>query len=122
VGLVYDIQENLHYSLANKKIIILGAGGAARGILQPLKDQQPADIFIVNRTLDRAKKIAEEFCVNYLDSLENMSADVVIDCLPFNADIMLPSTFLFSDNSLFYDLKYQREILKNNAMLQSNGK
>ena len=121
VGLIRDITKNLHYSLQDKKIIILGAGGAVRGILQPLLNQKPAKIIIANRTLEKAKKMAGEFSVEWTDTLGNQIADVVIDCLPFNTNITLPNSFLFSENSLFYDLKYNQPMMDNKATIKANG-
>ncbi|MDP1574887.1 MAG: shikimate dehydrogenase [Coxiellaceae bacterium] len=121
IGLIRDITINLQYGLGGKKIMILGAGGAVRGILQPLLNEKPREIIIMNRSLDNAKKMADEFSVDWLDTLENQTADVVIDCLPFNTTIALPDSFLFSNNSLFYDLKYNQIMLKNNATIKANG-
>ncbi len=60
IGLVRDLVEN-HYSLLQgKRILILGAGGAVRGILQPLLMQLPSQIFIANRTPERAVELAAD--------------------------------------------------------------
>ncbi|MGH8529672.1 MAG: shikimate dehydrogenase [Nevskiales bacterium] len=60
-GLVADLTRNLDLRLAGKKILLLGAGGAVRGVLGPLIAQQPSHIVIANRTLDKAVLLAEHF-------------------------------------------------------------
>src|SRR5512139_2323190 len=60
-GLVADLTRNLHCSLAGKRILLLGAGGAARGVVEPLLEQQPAAFVIANRTVSRAQELAELF-------------------------------------------------------------
>src|SRR5574340_17686 len=60
-GLVADLAHNLHRTLAGQRILLLGAGGAARGVIEPLLDQQPAALVIANRTVARAQELAELF-------------------------------------------------------------
>jgi len=58
VGLVRDITTNLGQPVAGRRVLLLGAGGAARGALLPLLAQRPAHLHIVNRTLDEAEVLA----------------------------------------------------------------
>lgn len=60
-GLVHDLRHNLGWQLANRRILILGAGGAVRGVLGPLLREGPAEITIANRTEARAAELAERF-------------------------------------------------------------
>lgn len=60
-GLVRDISHNHGFSLAGKDILMLGAGGAARGALAALVEQAPASITLLNRTRSRAEAIAADF-------------------------------------------------------------
>lgn len=60
-GLVNDLRNNLHISLAGARILILGAGGASRGVLLPLLNEQPKQLLIANRTPDKADKLAKLF-------------------------------------------------------------
>lgn len=61
IGLLRDLTVNLKLVLENRRILILGAGGAARGILGPLLAQRPACLVIANRTLSRAQELAAQF-------------------------------------------------------------
>lgn len=60
-GLVRDLTVNLDLGLAGMRILLIGAGGAARGVLAPLLDETPADTVIANRTATRAEDLAGEF-------------------------------------------------------------
>ncbi|WP_024872180.1 shikimate dehydrogenase [Tolumonas lignilytica] len=59
-GLVQDLKYHLT-DLTDKKILLLGAGGACRGALGPLLEQKPAEIVIANRTVAKAEQLAHEF-------------------------------------------------------------
>ena len=61
VGLLTDLQQNLGLSLTGRRVLILGAGGAARGVLQPLLETDPETLVIANRTASRAEQLAESF-------------------------------------------------------------
>ncbi|GAB5412555.1 MAG: shikimate dehydrogenase [Congregibacter sp.] len=61
VGLVRDMVANLGWRLQSSRVLILGAGGAVRGILEPLLRELPASVHIVNRTVSRAEQLAHEF-------------------------------------------------------------
>lgn len=58
-GLIADLSRRLQLPLAGQRLLLLGAGGAARGIAGPLMDQGPAELMIVNRTVSRAQALAE---------------------------------------------------------------
>lgn len=61
VGLVRDITHNLGWSLRGQRVLILGAGGAVRGVLAPLLQQQPGELIIANRTVPKAQRLAQAF-------------------------------------------------------------
>ncbi|RUQ36961.1 MAG: shikimate dehydrogenase [Candidatus Competibacteraceae bacterium] len=60
-GLVRDLTVNHQYPLAKRRILLLGAGGAARGVLQPLLLERPAQLVIANRTANKARDLVLRF-------------------------------------------------------------
>lgn len=72
-GLVRDIEQNLGISIQGSRVMLLGAGGAAAGSLGALLDRRPSRLVLVNRTLERARELADR----HADLGE-------IDCLPLN--------------------------------------
>ena len=63
-GLVADIQRNLDFALAGRRVLMLGAGGAVRGALRPLLLQQPAALVVANRTAEKAQLLASQFAAH----------------------------------------------------------
>ncbi|HEX9852506.1 MAG TPA: shikimate dehydrogenase [Woeseiaceae bacterium] len=70
IGLMRDLVGNLGLNLRDSHVLILGAGGATRGIVAPLLEARPASLTIANRTLSKARDLAEQFA----------SAGAVIAC------------------------------------------
>lgn len=60
-GLVTDLTVNLSQDLKDKRILLLGAGGACRGVMEPILQQRPADVVIANRTVSKAENLADLF-------------------------------------------------------------
>lgn len=73
VGLVKDLLHNHAIELKNKKILLMGAGGAARGVIAPLLEQQPELLEIANRTVDKA--VALESIFKHLGNIKACSYD-----------------------------------------------
>src|SRR5215469_7489583 len=61
VGLVHDLCDNLGVVITRRRILIIGAGGAVRGVLAPMLTLEPAELVIANRTEERAQALAEDF-------------------------------------------------------------
>ena len=115
-GLVADLTRNLNRSLAGKRILLLGAGGAARGVIEPLLEQQPAALVIANRTVSRAQQLADLFGHGVIacgfDAAETRTPfDVVINATAASLAGELPplSPQLFTANTLAYDMMYGRD-------------
>ncbi|MDO9219852.1 MAG: shikimate dehydrogenase [Thiobacillus sp.] len=113
-GLVADLTHNLHCALSGKRILLLGAGGAARGVIEPLLDQQPAALVIANRTLSRAQTLAELFGRGVSAcSFDAADApfDLVINATAASLAGELPplSPRIFGAHTLAYDMMYGRD-------------
>jgi shikimate dehydrogenase len=113
-GLVADLTRNLGRDLAGRRILLLGAGGAARGVIEPLLEQRPAALVIANRTATRAQALADLFGRGVVacgfdalggtfDLVVNATAASLAGELP-----PLPPT-LFTAGSLAYDMMYGRD-------------
>ncbi|UTA47917.1 shikimate dehydrogenase [Simiduia sp. 21SJ11W-1] len=72
-GLVYDLSERLNWPLAGANVLVLGAGGAVRGVMQPLLAANPAKVVVANRTLARAENLVALF--GGLGNIEAVSFD-----------------------------------------------
>jgi shikimate dehydrogenase len=114
IGLVRDLTVNLRRALAGKRIVVLGAGGAARGIVGPLLNEKPEELVVANRTKDRADEVAAKFADTVLvaRAFEDLAYlrpfDIVInatsaglkgDAPPFPPGLVGPRSFC-------YDLVY----------------
>lgn len=119
-GLLADIQNNLGVPLAGKRILLLGAGGAARGVLLPLLEQQPAALHLANRTTDKAHALRDEFAARAgacrleaggFAELAGRQFDLVINATAASlADEAPPlPAGLYAPGSLAYDMVYGRE-------------
>lgn len=84
-GLVADIVGNLGVTVSGSRLLILGAGGAVRGVLAPLLEQEPREIRIANRTPERALRLRDEFSdlgeisASSFDEVDDRPWDVVIN-------------------------------------------
>ena len=114
VGLLRDLTENISYNLQNKKILILGAGGAVQGILAPLLSEHPEYIVVANRTVEKAKQLATKFtsignvqACGFSD-LISQSFDLIINGTSASLKAELPPlpTNLLNNNACCYDLAY----------------
>lgn len=124
-GLVNDILKHWQASIAGQKILLLGAGGAAQGVMLPLLTQQPALLTVANRSLDKAQAMVSRFAadqesdkascvvaleVKTFDAL-NDAYDIVINATSagLQAEALAINPAIFSENTLAYDMMYGRE-------------
>ncbi len=113
-GLVNDLVTNHNIQLKNKDILVIGAGGAVRGVLEALLAQQPASLLVTNRTKQKAVKLAEAFsdlgnikgCG--LDEINQQSFDIVINgtSASLKGDIPPLPNSIFRTSSCSYDMMY----------------
>ncbi len=117
-GMIRDITENLHWKISDQRVLVLGAGGAVRGVLEPLLKQHPTKVVIANRTVEKALMLANNFSDlgNLLgtafDDLENLSPfDLVINGTSASLSGELPPLpeNLMAENACAYDMMYAAE-------------
>ncbi|WP_104427230.1 shikimate dehydrogenase [Methylobacter tundripaludum] len=117
IGLVTDLLANHAIVLSDIRILILGAGGASRGIIAPILEQSPQTLVIANRTVDKAVQLAAEFhdkgpitgC-GY-DALENRQFDLILNATSASLSGQLPPLpgGLLAAGGNCYDLAYGNE-------------
>jgi shikimate dehydrogenase len=117
IGLITDLRTNHAITLAGSRILILGAGGASRGIIAPILGQSPQTIVIANRTIDKAINLAEEY--HHIGSiigcgfsdLKNQQFDLIINATSTSLNGQLPPLpeSLLAKNGVCYDLAYSNE-------------
>lgn len=126
-GLVLDLKNN-HVPLKGARILLLGAGGAARGVCGPLLAEKPQKLVIANRTLSKAQTLTDIFSTygaieacafsdltEYFDLIINStSASLKGEILPISANLVHPET-------VFYDMMYSAQITPFNKWAKENG-
>ena len=129
IGLTNDIQRNLGFPMAGRRILMLGAGGAARGALSTFLEQGPATLLVINRTQEKAQRLAREFSAcgavsaGTIGDLESLEFDIVINATSASLNGELPSIppGAFADGSLAYELVYGKGLTPFLRLAQSAG-
>lgn len=117
IGLVNDIEINGQTLFKGKKVLILGAGGAVQGILEPLLEKQPGLVHIANRTVQRAQVLGQRFqtqtsiSASGWDDIPPQEYDIIINGTSASLEGKLPpvSTEVIGKDSLVYDMMYGAE-------------
>ena len=113
-GLMHDILINLEFTVTGKRVLLIGAGGAARGVAGPLLEQAPRMLAVVNRTRGKADELRQQFSregniasVDYVD-LRGEKFDLVINATSASLHGQLPvlPPGIFSGESMAYDMVY----------------
>ena len=114
IGLVTDMVVNLGWAVRDLRVLVLGSGGAVRGILEPLMRERPKQVLIVNRTASRAAQLASEF--SDLGPVEggaysligSRQFDLVINGTSAGLSGEMPElpASLLTDHSCCYDMVY----------------
>ena len=117
IGLTRDLIKNHALELEGKYILVVGAGGAVRGVIEPLLACKPASLTIANRTKDKALQLAEDFhelgnirgCG--LDEFGTDHYDIIINGTSASLSGELPSlpATLLHENTFCYDMMYATE-------------
>ena len=113
-GLVSDLVRNLGCTVAGRRVLLLGAGGAARGVIRPLLEQQPAQLLLANRTPEKAQLLAQsirgdlEVCT--YAALAGGQFDLVVNATSASLAGALPvlPPGVFAPGALAYDMMYGR--------------
>lgn len=118
-GLVRDLVNNLGYHPKEKRILLLGAGGAAQGVLAALLEQEPGILTIANRTVEKALRLAETFrrhpaagssvlCGLGFGDLAGHHFDLIINATSSSLHGQLPPlpAQAFAPGALAYDMMY----------------
>ena len=116
IGLVSDIQRNIGLAIEGISILLVGAGGAARGVLQPLLECRPASLHLTNRTMSKASEMAALFD-NKITSVTiretgRRNYDLVINATAAGLAGQMPelNAGCISHNTLAYDMVYGSQL------------
>ena len=134
VGLTRDIVHNQGFPIAGKRVLLLGAGGAAQGVLAPLLEHGPNILTIANRTVEKALRLAETFrhkpvsgtsvlCGLRFGELAGHHFDLVINATSMSLQGELPPlpADAFAPGALAYDMMYGKKPTPFLAFAASHG-
>ena len=129
IGLVRDVEVNLGYQIAGRRLLLLGAGGAARGIVHPLRERAPAELVIANRDPSRARAVADRLPAGTpvraggYDIIGDAGFDLVINATSASMRGELPpaASSIFRADGLAYDLAYGLGMTPFLALARSAG-
>ena len=129
-GLMSDLLENHGIGIAHQRVLVLGAGGAAAGILGNLLEQKPESVVLVNRNLDRAGALAERYSSlgnvtisSWSDLSSKGEFDLVINATSLGHHGKAPSlpASTFAAGSICYDMNYFKASLPLRSWCESTA-
>lgn len=122
IGLVTDLRSNLNLPIRGKRVLLMGAGGAARGVLRPLLHEHADSLVVANRTLDKAQALIERFSQSRFFATRSFSASSYSDLANKEFDLVINATSaglsdempplpkgIFAPGALAYDMVYGRD-------------
>jgi len=115
-GFIRDLTRNLNIHITDKHVLILGAGGATRGIVTPILEEIPASLTIANRTPNKALELSIEFGTDApvigcgFDELEGQTYDLIINATSTSLTGEVPRipANIIGQNACCYDLAYDK--------------
>jgi shikimate dehydrogenase len=129
IGLTNDIVRNQGVPMAGKRVLVLGAGGATRGLVLPFLAEKPAELVIANRDAGKAAQLAHELAANgnirgggYAD-IGNRRFDIVCNATSASLRAELPpvSPEVFAIDGLAYELAYGKGLTPFLRLAQNAG-
>ena len=122
IGLVRDLEENLRMNLKNKKILLIGAGGAAEGVIYSILEKNPSELTLTNRTIEKSNVIQNKMDVHAKSFDVNLNVIEIAKCFLQYFDLIINATStslnnadldlnhkVFHEGSLAYDMMYGKE-------------
>jgi shikimate dehydrogenase len=122
VGLVTDLEQNLGFLIAGKRVLLMGAGGATQGVMHPVLEGRPDLLVVANRTLDKAVSLVRRFqkfghftqhgiSAQSYAGLADSQFDLVINATSAGLSGEMPPlpTDIFAPGALAYDMVYGRD-------------
>jgi shikimate dehydrogenase len=122
IGLVRDLEQNLNVDLKSKKILLIGAGGAAEGVIYSLLEKEPSELILTNRTIERSNVIQNKMDVHAKSFDVNLNVTEITKCPHQYFDVIINATSaslinaelhmdpkVFHEGCLAYDMMYGKE-------------
>jgi shikimate dehydrogenase len=132
IGLLNDIERNLGHPLRGRRVLLLGAGGAARGALRPIVERAPALLVIANRTAAKAQALADQLAARdgvVATSYAGLAArelgrfDIVVNATSASLKGELPPITggVFAEDGLAYEMVYGKGLTPFLRLAQDAG-
>jgi shikimate dehydrogenase len=122
IGLVRDLEQNLDIHLKNKKILLIGAGGAAEGVIYSMLEKKPSELTLTNRTIEKSNVIQNKMDVHAKSFNVNLNVTEITKCPHQYFDVIINATSaslinaelhmdpkVFHEGCLAYDMMYGKE-------------
>jgi shikimate dehydrogenase len=122
IGLVRDLEQNLDTHLKNKKILLIGAGGAAEGVIYSMLEKKPSELTLTNRTIEKSNVIQNKMDVHAKSFNVNLNVTEITKCPHQYFDVIINATSaslinaelhmdpkVFHEGCLAYDMMYGKE-------------
>lgn len=134
VGLLVDLEENLGFEIAGRRVLLMGAGGAAQGVLGPLLAAAPRRLALGNRTVEKAQRLAQRFAADSrrggcalsasaYGELAGRQFDLVVNATSASLEDALPALpeGVFAPGALAYDMMYGKGLTPFLQLAQRQG-